>query len=487
MTDTKLTILIVDDEINMRRILEMTLKREGYDTVTAENGVAALKILDERVIHIVLTDLKMPDVDGMTLLRECNTHHPDIPLIMLTAHGTVETAVEAMKIGAFDFISKPFDIIEVRHSLKKAAGQYLRNRSSLGQQSEIKLQEGNKPATRTVISNGIIASSPRMHSVLELVQRVADSPSTILLTGESGTGKELIASMIHSLSSRRDKPLIKVNCAAIPETLLESEFFGHERGAFTGAVTSKPGRFELAHGGTLFLDEISEISPEIQVKLLRAIQEREFERVGGIRTVQVDVRLVAATNLNLEREVDEGRFRQDLFYRLNVVPIQLPPLRSRVDDIPHLVKFFIKRMNTRLKRSVHGVSDNALAALENYSWPGNIRELENVIERAVLLCSGDIIEPDILNIRRENERTERSTSNSANQLLTDGRNIKEIIQEETDRVEYSLLLNALQRTGGNVTRASKLLGLSRKGLQLKLRRHNLDPRNLPETPDFLLT
>jgi len=483
-----LTILVVDDETNMRRIMEATLQREGFKTLTASNGKIALEILETEPVHIILTDLKMPVIDGMTLLRECSSRYPEIPLIMLTAHGTVETAVEAMKIGAYDYISKPFDIVEIRHALKKASGRYLHNRESYLVGEDFSLENQSLQTSRTCQVGGIIAASEQMRDLLDLVDLVADSPSTILITGESGTGKELIAGLIHKKSSRKNQPLIKVNCAAIPETLLESEFFGHERGAFTGAVTSKPGRFELADNGTLFLDEISEISMEIQVKLLRAIQEQEFERVGGIKTLNVDVRLVAATNLDIAEEVDQGRFRQDLFYRLNVVPIHIPPLRNRIQDIPALVDYFLIRMNARLNRSVKRVTPMAMKVLLAHSWPGNIRELENVIERAVLLCNSDEISAENLNVlSKKEQKMKKQSFTEPSAKLDNGVDYKQIILDETNRIERILLVKTLRNTGGNVTRSAKQLGLSRKGLQLKIHRLGINPRELPEMPDFSLT
>ena len=319
-----------------------------------------------------------------------------------------------------------------------------------------------------------------MQVILDLVDRIADSPSTVLITGESGTGKELIADLIHQKSKRSQFPFIKVNCAAIPETLMESEFFGHERGAFTGAITSKPGRFELADKGTLLLDEISEISSELQVKLLRVIQEREFERVGGIRTIQVDVRLIAASNLDLQAEVATGKFRQDLFYRLNVIPIHLPPLRDRPDDIPLLVRYFIQQMNLRLKKNIQSISPNTLNQLMKRPWYGNIRELENVIERAVLLC-------DKAELTLTDFDLDGALSDPGNQTFTSQYNtsdelidLKTILKEQIDPIEKDIILNALKRTHGNVSRAAILLGLSRKGLQLKLRKHAIDPGKIAE-------
>src|ERR1700689_3682432 len=368
-------VLIVDDEPNLRKILSAQLTRDGYDVLTAEDGEQGLALLAEHHIDLVITDLKMPKVDGMTLLKRALVDEPELPVVMITAHGTIDTAVEALKRGAFDFVTKPFDKDEVRQIVAKA----LRTR-----------ELGGADATSTPASRGarfgIIGSSPGIAELYAILERVADTPTTVLITGESGTGKELVAGALHEHSSRKDKPFIKVNCAAIPKELIESELFGYERGAFTGAVSSKPGRFELANGGTLFLDEIGEIPIEMQVKLLRALQESEFERVGGIKTIRVDVRLVAATNRDLKKLIAGGTFREDLFYRLNVVPIRLPALRERAVDIPLLVDHFLGKFNERLKKHVAGTEPEALDVLASYPWPGNIRELENVIERAVLFC-----------------------------------------------------------------------------------------------------
>lgn len=487
MIDNDLSILLVDDEQNMRRIMEATLRREGFNTIPAEDGAAALRVLQNHPVQVIVTDLKMPGIDGMTLLRECNLNYPDIPVIMLTAHGTVETAVEAMKIGAFDFISKPFDIAEIRNSLHKACARFRHNRQSFRGPLQAADGSGDRLDGSSGDSRDIIASSGRMQEILDLVEQVSDSPSTVLLTGESGTGKELIAGLIHRKSGRKAFPFIKVNCAAIPETLMESEFFGYERGAFTGAVTAKPGRFELADKGTLLLDEISEVSPEIQVKLLRAIQEREFERVGGIRTIQVDVRLIAAANLDLRKEVDEGRFRQDLFYRLNVIPIHLPPLRERTEDIPPLVRFFINRMNRRLHKNITSISSECMEMLIRYPWYGNIRELENVIERAVLLCQTSRLDTVNFDLESGKRFGGNRPAESLLQTVTGGIPMKELIQQQTAPMEKDMILDALIRTRGNVTRAAQLIGMSRKGLQIKLRKYGIDPARMRASSDFPLT
>ncbi|HEX4514535.1 MAG TPA: sigma-54 dependent transcriptional regulator, partial [Polyangiaceae bacterium] len=381
MLPEKKQVLIVDDEPNLRKILSAQLTRDGYDVMIAEDGEQGLSMLKEHHIDMVITDLKMPKVDGMTLLKEALREDPELPVVMITAHGTVDTAVEALKSGAFDYLTKPFDKDEVRQIVAKA----LKTKELSGAEASQTASAG------TSARFGIIGQSPGITDLYNVLERVADTPTTVLITGESGTGKELVARALHDHSSRKDKPFIKVNCAAIPKELIESELFGYERGAFTGAVNSKPGRFELANGGTLFLDEIGEIPVEMQVKLLRALQESEFERVGGIKTIRVDVRLVAATNRDLKKLISQGAFREDLFYRLNVVSIRLPALRERASDTPLLVEHFLKKFNERLKKNVVGIEPEALDLLSAYTWPGNIRELENVLERTILFCEGPTI------------------------------------------------------------------------------------------------
>jgi two-component system, NtrC family, response regulator AtoC len=454
-------VLIVDDEPNLRKILAAQLSRDGYDVLTAEDGERGLAQLREHHIDLVITDLKMPGVDGMTLLKRALEEEPELPVVMITAHGTIDTAVEALKRGAFDFVTKPFDKDEVRQIVAKA----LRTR-----------ELGGADATSTPASRGarfgIIGSSPGIAELYAILERVADTPTTVLITGESGTGKELVARALHEHSSRKDKPFIKVNCAAIPKELIESELFGYERGAFTGAVASKPGRFELANGGTLFLDEIGEIPIEMQVKLLRALQESEFERVGGIKTIRVDVRLVAATNRDLKRLISSGAFREDLFYRLNVVPIRLPALRERTTDIALLVEHFLVKFNERLKKRVESVHREALDLLVAYPWPGNIRELENVVERAVLFCDTHELNvsdlpPDVRGIAAlANVPLPDADLQAA--LASEG-GLKEHVKVAMSRLERELVSRALQQTGGNVTHAARLLKISRKGLQLKMK------------------
>jgi two-component system response regulator AtoC len=452
-------VLIVDDEPNLRKILSAQLTRDGYDALTAEDGEQGLHLLREHHIDLIITDLKMPKVDGMTLLKRALEIEPELPVVLITAHGTIDTAVEALKRGAFDFVTKPFDKDEVRQIVAKA----LKTRE---------LRGADATPAPSGARFGIIGTSQGIAELYAILERVADTPTTVLITGESGTGKELVARALHEHSSRKDKPFIKVNCAAIPKELIESELFGYERGAFTGAVASKPGRFELANGGTLFLDEIGEIPIEMQVKLLRALQESEFERVGGIKTIRVDVRLVAATNRDLKKLIASGTFREDLFYRLNVVPIRLPALRERTGDIPLLAEHFLAKFNERLRKKVEGVDADASEVLAAYPWPGNIRELENVIERAVLFCDetklhAKDLPPDIRGIPViANVSLPEADLHAA--LAGEG-GLKEHVKVAMSRLEKELVSRALQQTNGNVTHAARLLKISRKGLQLKMK------------------
>jgi Nif-specific regulatory protein len=384
------TLLIVDDEPNIRRVLTAVFEKAGYRVLTAESGKKALDIIaTEPHIHAMICDLIMPDLNGVEVLKAAKEINPQISVVMITAHGTIRTAVDAMKLGAFDYITKPFDMDEIKLVVKNAVERSQLLEENVHLRQELKSRYSFQ---------GIVGSSSKMQEVFKIVERVANSNATVLIRGESGTGKELIARAIHYSSPRAAKPFIAVSCAALPETLLESELFGYEKGAFTGAVGQKAGRFELAHQGTLFLDEIPEISPAMQVKLLRVLQEREFERVGGTKTIRVDVRLIAATNRDLEQLVAEGHFRPDLYYRLQVIQIFLPPLRERTEDIPLLVQHFIEKYNKENGKSVKGVSNETMDILMKYHWPGNVRELENVIERGVVLADTDaeLITPDLL-------------------------------------------------------------------------------------------
>jgi DNA-binding NtrC family response regulator len=496
-------IVLADDELNLRKVLGAILARDGYDVLEARDGEEALALVGQHAptVGALITDLRMPRLDGMGLLRRVVADHPDIPVIMITAHGSVDSAVEAVKLGAFDYIEKPFEQSQIQQVVAKA----------------IKTHELDKRAPRAAQATaavpgryGLIGHSPVLEQIFAVIEKVADTPSTVLITGESGTGKELIARALHNNSSRRNGPFIKINCAAIPKTLMESELFGYEKGAFTGAVGSKPGRFELADQGTLFLDEIGEIPIEMQVKLLRVLQESEFERVGGIKTIKVDVRLVTATNRELFKEIQSATFREDLYYRLNVVPIHLPPLRERSADIPLLVQHFISKFNERLKKQISGIEDEGLTRLVAHSWPGNIRELENVLERTILFCEGPLIRaadlpPEISgalpNAAPATVMTPQLTPPLGTALppiapptlsapappppLAAGppsgeeraSSLKEIVRQETERVERELIIRALEETGGNVTQAARKLKISRKSLQNKMKEFGLRDRD----------
>ena len=495
----------------MRRVLEAILRREGYDVITAANGVEALSGMSANV-HTVITDLKMPGLDGMGLLKKLSADYPDVPVVMITAHGSVENAVEAVKLGAFDYVEKPFEQEQIRQIVSKAMNTYALARRDATPEV---------PAGRGRFR--LIGQSGAIRQIFVAVEKVADTPSTVLITGESGTGKELIARALHENSSRHTGPFIKINCAAIPKTLMESELFGYDKGAFTGAVGAKPGRFELAHGGTLFLDEIGEIPIDMQVKLLRVLQESEFERVGGIKTIKVDVRLVAATNRDLAQEVANGGFREDLYYRLNVVPLHLPPLRDRREDIPFLASHFIAKFNERLKKQVTGIAPEAVQRLAIYNWPGNIRELENVMERTILFCEGPEIRlenlpPELLHLGPTAlaEDSGRVTgpgmaavgatapglpgaagpasptpmslpsplgSTPAAAPPSAASSLKEAVRAETERVERELIQRALDETGGNVTQAARKLKISRKSLQTKMKEFGLRDREITKPGD----
>lgn len=444
-------ILIVDDEANIRRILSAVLETEGYRTVAVETLAEAREIMMAGDVQVVLTDLRLQREDGLDLLRWIREQNYFTPVIILTAHGTVDSAVDAMKQGAFDYVSKPFERSELVRVIQKAALTY-------------KFQNHHFVKAGEPDASGfpMIGRHRTMKEVFSLVKKVAGTSSTVLICGESGTGKELVAQAIHDHSDRRKGPFIKINCAAIPSTLMESELFGYERGAFTGAVNSKPGRFELADGGTLFLDEIGEMSVEMQVKLLRVLQEQTFERVGGIRTTKVDVRLITATNKDLLEEVSEGRFREDLYYRLNVVPVHLPPLRDRPSDIPLLVAHFVEKFSARMGRKAPEFSADTLKKLCEFSWPGNIRQLENVVERLLVIREGDTITPEQL--PKEILGTEEESLE-----LSAGQSLKDQVRDATRIIERKAIEAALRENEFNVTRTARSLNISRKGLQLKMK------------------
>ncbi len=406
------TILIVDDEKNYLVILEDLLTDAGYQVITADQALKAREISRSHDLDLLITDIKMPGMDGMALLEQVHAVNPELPIVMMTAFGSEEKALECMEKGAYDYIFKPFQNEQLKLTIRKAINHYrlVRRNRELSEELQDRYQFDN-----------IIGKSAAMRRIFQLIEKVAPSKATVLITGESGTGKELIARSIHYNSNRRSQPFISVNCGALPETLLESELFGHERGAFSGAVSQRKGRFELSHEGTLFLDEVSEMSAHLQVKLLRVLQEMEFERVGGTSTLKVDVRVVAASNRDLKEEVAAGRFRADLFYRLNVVHIHLPPLRERTDDIPLLMNHFLAKYGGGDRREHLAIGPGALRVLLDYSWPGNVRELENVIERTVILCSGDqISENDLpMEIRERPHPTERRVAGGIEVLERD--------------------------------------------------------------------
>lgn len=441
----KFTILVIDDEENIRNGLAANFEMEDYKVKTASSGKEGLSIVSKGDIDLVVTDLRMDGMNGEEVLRRITTETPGIPVIVLTGHGSIDSAVEAMKNGAYDFLTKPLNLDQLNVIVKRA----LENRELSLQHTMLKKELGE-----AVTFDRMIGTSADMRRLLELIKKVAPSRASVLITGESGVGKELVADALHSLSGRREKSFVKVHCAALSETLLESELFGHEKGAFTGADSMKKGRFELAHGGTIFLDEIGEINQTTQIKLLRVLQERTFERVGGEETIEVDVRVVAATNRNIEEEVKAGRFREDLYYRLNVVRLQVPPLRERKDDIPLLMDSFLKRFSEENSKSILGFENRARQALYRYDWPGNIRELQNCIESAVVMCSGKEISIEDLPPTISRFSGEGSISIPMGLSLDDAEKI--IIKEN------------LAFNNGNKTKTAEILGIERKTLAKKI-------------------
>ena len=447
-------ILIVDDETAHCRMLEAVLKAEKYATQRAQDGQSAIEAVKERFYDLILMDIRMNRVGGIEALKKIKEISPDIPILMMTAYASVDTAVQAMRSGAYDYLTKPLDIDELKILVAKA----LRHHQLEKENIFLKEQLGS----RFDFSN-IIGRSRTMKELLETVAMVAPSEATVLILGESGTGKELIANAIHQNSPRSSHPFIKVNCAALPETLLESELFGHEKGAFTGAVNRRQGRFHLAHKGSILLDEIAEMSMATQSKILRVLQEREFEPIGSSETVKVDTRIITATNKNLQEEVKANRFREDLYYRINVVNLTVPSLRERRDDIPLLVDFFLKRYAKKNHRNLKGFTPKAMDLLMRYDWPGNIRELENVVERSVIMMRGDFITPD------EFPGVLKSLDPEYEQIsaeMLSGKSLKEM--------EKAMIMRTLQETDGNRTRAAEILGISRRTLQLKLKEYGVN-------------
>ena len=449
--------MVVDDELNMRLVLNAMIKKEGYEVALASDGRQALKMLQEGSYAAIITDLKMPHLDGMSLLSHVERDYPNIPVIMITAYGTIATAVDALKKGAFDYITKPFEQDELMDVIRKATkANNLSMREPFISHEEVE-------------RNSLLWRSASMQSISDTIRQVAPAATTIFITGETGTGKELIAGAIHRHSLRARSTFIKINCAAISENLMESELFGYERGAFTGAVVTKPGKFELAHRGTLFLDEVGELPKDMQVKLLRVLQEQEFERVGGLRTIKIDVRLITATNRNLAQDVREGKFREDLFYRLNVFPIHVPPLRDRKDDVLPLADFFLQKFNKKLGKAVKGIASSAQDKLVAYPWPGNVRELENALEAMVLLCKTELLTMDYL------PEAIKTPFLSAYPVLRESglRPTRERVKDQQEEIEKRAIATVLDECGGNVTKAAIQLGMSRKGLQLKMIKYDL--------------
>ena len=445
-------ILVVDDDGNVCRVLKDLLKRAGFDVLTAPDVDTAIPILKQQDLDLIVTDLKMPGKTGMDLLTLSHETRPTVPVIMMTAYADVEAAVTAMKKGAYDFITKPFDENELLNAAKKAFAESKKNKELLSSYFD----------KASPLITEVIGQTPIVQQLLRMVQKIAQTDSTVLITGETGVGKELIARAIHSASQRKSHPFVKVNCAAIPDTLLESELFGHEKGAFTGAVTNKPGRFEIAHQGTLFLDEIGEIPLHLQTKLLGVLQDKSFERLGGVKTTKVDVRIITATNQDLPSAVQAGKFRSDLFYRLNVVPIHIPPLRERKDDLIPLVNHLLDKFTSKYGKKIGTLPPEVMASFSNYDWPGNIRELENVLERMVVMSETDSLNLDQVprEIRGVVSRTEATT-------------LKEKIETLSQLTEKQMIIDALNKTNQNRTLAARVLGISRRTLQNKIKEYGL--------------
>lgn len=484
-------ILLCDDEPNLRKVLGALLQQQGYEVHAEADGTAALERIlrsPSQTFDVVITDLRMPNLDGMGLLKQLSQREPNLPVIVLTAHGSVDSAVEAVKMGAFDYLEKPFDREQIHQVIEKAVATHQRSGPSLAPPTSEELSADANGKSQAVL----IGSSPAILKVRSMLKTAAASPSSVLISGETGSGKELIARALHDHSPRHSQPFMRVNCAAVPKDWIESELFGHEAGVFASAPSARIGRFELADGGTLFLDEVGAIPKELQVKLLRVLQDGEFERVGGLETLRINVRVIAATNLDLRQSVSRGQFRDDLYYRLSVVPIHLPPLRKRLEDLSELVAYFIASCNHRLGKSVQGMTEQALQALREYPWPGNLRELENLIERMVLFASSTQIElgdlpESILSTNLPTAPERDLPASSANALLMDedapneqfryirlpissfGRDLKEAVRTGSRVVEETLIREALEKTHSNVTRSARLLGISRRSLQSKMK------------------
>jgi two-component system response regulator PilR (NtrC family) len=454
-------ILVVDDEHSMREFLEIMLTGEGYEVVTAAGGEQAISYLEKHGCDLVITDIRMKQVDGLEVLKRCKELHPGTVVVMISAYASTATAVEAMKWGAYDYLPKPFKVQEIKAVIRDA----LNTARSQEAQEKVAAEADDFP-----LAHGIVGKSPGMKKILELIPRIAAATSNVLITGESGTGKELIAKAIHRESPRSTRPFVTVNCGSMPETLMESELFGHKKGAFTGASATRSGLFEAAHLGTLFLDEIAELTPTVQVKLLRAVQEKTFKMVGGTEELSVDVRIISATNRELEQQVMDGKFREDLYYRLNVIHIHMPPLRKRADDIPLLAQHFLEKYSTQMGKDIKKISSFAQDILKDYNFPGNIRELENIIERSVALEASNIVLPDSLTLSSFKQTQEVKQFDTATPILPpEGMDMEETL----GRLEKDLLQQALARTRGAKQKAAELLGISFRSLRYRLAKYGL--------------
>ncbi len=476
-------VLVIEDDDTVRDVLRSFLSEKGFEATLAQNGETGLDMLRAERFDLILTDLVMPGITGMDVLKEVLASKIRIPVIVITAFGTVQTAVEAMRLGAFDYLTKPFNLDELMIVIEKALSVSKLQKENVMLKMQLKKKYNFK---------GLIGDSPRMQAVYELIEKIADTDSTVLITGESGTGKELIAKTIHyNNSSRAGGPFVPLNCAAIPKDLLESELFGHEKGAFTGAINTRIGRFELAQGGTLFLDEVGELDPSLQVKLLRVLQEREFERVGGVKTIKVDVRILAATNKDLEKATKDGLFREDLFYRLNVIPLHLPPLRSRIEDITLLMAHFVQEFCRKRKREPFTFSPDAMECLMKYNWPGNVRELENLVERLTILATGPVVKvldlPEKLHQLTFAAVVTATSSTEApigygkiDVIPATAQNTLEIgesgidLNEMVSAIERNMIRKALEKAGGVRSKAAQLLGLNRTTLLEKIKKMGIE-------------
>jgi two-component system response regulator PilR (NtrC family) len=460
----KSRILVVDDEESIREFLDIMLRKEGYEVTLAEDGARAMDLLKKKTFDLVISDLQMPQVTGMELLKHVKDNFPDLLFMMITAFGTTETAVEAMKMGAYDYITKPFKIDEVRIVI----GNALKSKNLEVENRVLKKELGKENSFQNIIGN-----SESMHRIFDLVRRVSQAPTNVLITGESGTGKEVVAKAIHYNGPLKDRPFVTINCGAIPENLMESEMFGHKKGSFTGAVMDKAGLFEVADGGTLFLDEVGELPLSIQVKLLRSIQERIIRRVGATDDIKVDVRIIAATNRDLEKMVNDGGFRQDLYYRLNVIQIKTPSLRERRDDISLLATHFLKKYNDRLGKNIGGISQDAMEMLKKYDYPGNVRELENIIERTVALEAGSTILPESLPPFVNTPSGRKMASSQEIEIGPEGIDLDKIVGQ----IEKELLIKAIHVANGTKKRAAKLLNISFRSMRYRVEKYGLGTMN----------